>query len=78
MAFSFDEGAAGEGALRLELERLKKKLAAEGLFDDSQKRPLPAIPGQVGLITSPTGAAIRDLLSVLGRRFPALRVLGRS
>lgn len=66
---------AGEGALRLELERLKQKLAAEGLFDESRKRPLPAIPRQVGLITSPTGAAIRDLLSVLERRFPALPVM---
>jgi exodeoxyribonuclease VII large subunit len=66
---------AGEGALRIELERLKQKLAAEGLFDEAQKRPLPAIPRQVGLITSPTGAAIRDLLSVLQRRYPALPVI---
>lgn len=66
---------AGEGALRLELERLKRKLAAEGLFDEAHKRPLPAIPRQVGLITSPTGAAIRDLLSVLQRRYPALPVV---
>jgi len=66
---------AGEGALRLQLERLKQKLAAEGLFDEAKKRPLPIIPRQVGLITSPTGAAIRDLLSVLARRFPALPVV---
>jgi exodeoxyribonuclease VII large subunit len=66
---------AGEGALRLQFERLKLKLAAEGLFDEATKRPLPAIPCQVGLITSPTGAAVRDLLTVLGRRFPALPVL---
>jgi len=66
---------AGEGALRLELERLKKRLAAEGLFDEAQKRRLPAIPRQVGLVTTPTGAAIRDLLSVLKRRFPALPVV---
>ncbi|MCB2262611.1 MAG: exodeoxyribonuclease VII large subunit [Candidatus Thiosymbion ectosymbiont of Robbea hypermnestra] len=66
---------AGEGALRLAFERLKQKLAAEGLFDTAQKQPLPAIPRQVGLITSPTGAAVRDLLTVLERRFPALPVL---
>jgi exodeoxyribonuclease VII large subunit len=65
----------GEGALRLELERLKRRLAAEGLFAESVKRPLPAFPRQVGLITSPTGAAVHDLLTVLGRRFPALPVL---
>jgi exodeoxyribonuclease VII large subunit len=63
---------AGEGALRLEFERLKRKLAAEGLFDEALKRPLPAFPRRVGLITSPSGAAVRDLISVLGRRFPAL------
>lgn len=66
---------AGEGALRLQFERLKQQLAAAGLFDQSAKRPLPSIPRQVGLITSPTGAAVRDLLTVLGRRFPALPVL---
>jgi exodeoxyribonuclease VII large subunit len=66
---------AGDGALRLELERLKQRLAVEGLFDEAQKRPLPAIPRQVGLITSPTGAAIRDLLSVLERRFAAIPVV---
>lgn len=63
---------AGAGALRLEFERLKRKLAAEGLFDPALKRPLPAFPRQVGLITSPSGAAVRDLISVFGRRFPAL------
>jgi exodeoxyribonuclease VII large subunit len=63
---------AGEGALRLEFERLKRKLAAEGLFDPALKRPLPTFPRQVGLITSPSGAAVRDLISVFGRRFPAL------
>ena len=63
---------AGEGALRLEFERIKRKLAAEGLFDPAHKRPLPAFPRQVGLVTSPSGAAVRDLISVFGRRFPAL------
>ncbi len=66
---------AGEGALRLEFERLKQKLVAEGLFDESAKRPLPAFPRQVGLITSPAGAAVRDLLSVLRRRFPVASVV---
>jgi exodeoxyribonuclease VII large subunit len=66
---------AGEGALRLAFEQLKAKLATEGLFDSDRKRPLPQIPKQLGIITSPTGAAIRDLLSVLRRRFPALPVV---
>ncbi|MEJ2592168.1 MAG: exodeoxyribonuclease VII large subunit [Candidatus Thiodiazotropha sp.] len=66
---------AGEGALRLAFEQLKAKLAAEGLFDAERKRPLPRVPRRLGLITSPTGAAIRDLLSVLRRRFPALPVI---
>jgi exodeoxyribonuclease VII large subunit len=66
---------AGEGALRLAFEQLKEKLAAEGLFDSEHKLSLPELPGQLGLITSPTGAAIRDLLSVLRRRFPALPVV---
>ena len=65
----------GEGALRLAFERLRQRLAAEGLFAESIKRPLPAFPRQVGLITSPTGAAVRDLLAVLQRRFSALPVL---
>ncbi len=65
----------GEGALRLAFERLKQQLAAEGLFAESGKRPLPVFPRQVGLITSPTGAAVRDLLAVLKRRFSALPVV---
>lgn len=66
---------AGEGALRLRFERLKQELDAEGLFDEAKKQALPPIPRQVGLVTSPSGAAVRDLLTVLGRRFPALPVL---
>ncbi|MCU7851499.1 MAG: exodeoxyribonuclease VII large subunit [Candidatus Thiodiazotropha sp. (ex Monitilora ramsayi)] len=66
---------SGEGALRLAFEQLKEKLAAEGLFDSEKKRSLPVIPKQIGIITSPSGAAIRDLLSVLKRRFPALPVI---
>ena len=66
---------AGEGALRLAFEQLKGKLAAEGLFAAEQKKTLPALPRQIGLITSPSGAAVRDLLTVLRRRFPAIPVL---
>ncbi|ESQ09131.1 MAG: hypothetical protein N838_20890 [Thiohalocapsa sp. PB-PSB1] len=66
---------AGEGALRVELERLKQQLAAEGLFDEARKRPLPEFPLQVGLITSTSGAALHDLLTVLRRRLPLLPVL---
>ena len=61
---------AGEGALKREFERLKAQLTAEGLFDASRKRALPRLPRRIGVITSATGAAVRDVLSVLGRRFP--------
>ena len=66
---------AGVGALKLEFEQLSAKLAAEGLFDAARKRPLPRLPRRIGVITSPTGAAIRDILHVLARRFPAAAVL---
>lgn len=66
---------SGVGALRREYERLKARLEAEGLFDTSKKRPLPTVPGCIGVVTSPTGAAIRDILNILGRRFPAARVV---
>ena len=66
---------AGDGLLRLAFERLKHKLAAEGLFAEAQKKPIPKFPGCIGVITSPTGAAIRDILSVLKRRFPAIPVI---
>ena len=65
---------AGEGELRRRFELLKKKLAAEGLFDSGRKRPLPLLPRRIGVITSPTGAAIRDILTVLRRRFPSIPV----
>ncbi|MDR2871586.1 MAG: exodeoxyribonuclease VII large subunit [Xanthomonadaceae bacterium] len=65
---------AGEGALRRAFEELKTKLATEGLFDLSRKQPLPAWPRRLAIITSPTGAAIHDVLSVLSRRFPLLDV----
>ncbi|MGA8204552.1 MAG: exodeoxyribonuclease VII large subunit, partial [Woeseiaceae bacterium] len=66
---------AGEGALRRQFEVLKKKLAAEGLFDEGRKRPLPTLPRRIGVITSPSGAAIRDIIRVLGRRFPSAAVV---
>ncbi|MDQ1132858.1 exodeoxyribonuclease VII large subunit [Pseudoxanthomonas winnipegensis] len=65
---------AGEGALRRAFEQLKARLAAEGLFDPARKRPLPAFPRRLAVITSPSGAAVRDVISVLGRRFPLLEV----
>ena len=66
---------AGEGALRRRFEELKQKLQAEGLFDERHKQPLPALPKRIGVITSPTGAAIRDILHILKRRFPTIPVL---
>nr|VFJ55206.1 MAG: Exodeoxyribonuclease VII large subunit [Candidatus Kentron sp. FW]VFJ64109.1 MAG: Exodeoxyribonuclease VII large subunit [Candidatus Kentron sp. FW] len=66
---------AGEGALRRAFEILKKRLAAEGLFDASHKKPRPIIPDRIGVITSPSGAAIRDILTVLKRRLPGIPVL---
>lgn len=65
----------GIGALAIAYEQLKKKLEAEGLFDESRKKPLPKIPRRVGVITSPTGAAVRDIINILGRRFPYAEVL---
>jgi len=66
---------SGIGALRREFEQLKARLEAEGLFDAARKRPLPQVPACIGVVTSPTGAAIRDILNILGRRFPAARVV---
>jgi exodeoxyribonuclease VII large subunit len=63
---------AGEGELRRAFEQLKQRLQADGLFDEARKRALPGLPKHLAIITSPTGAAIRDVLSVLKRRFPAL------
>lgn len=65
----------GVGALYAEYERLKAKLAAEGLFDESKKRALPRFPKKIGIITSPTGAAIRDMINVTGRRYRAAELL---
>lgn len=66
---------AGVGALKREFERLKTRLAAEGLFALERKRPLPRFPRRIGLITSPSGAALRDILHVLQRRYPPAAVL---
>ena len=66
---------AGEGVLKRRFEALKKKLLDEGLFDEDRKQALPTLPNRIGIITSPSGAAIRDILSVLGRRFPAVPVV---
>lgn len=65
---------AGEGALRRALEALKARLQAEGLFETARKRPLPVFPRRIGILTSPSGAAVRDVLSVLRRRFPLIEV----
>jgi exodeoxyribonuclease VII large subunit len=66
---------AGEGELYREFTRLKARLEAEGLFAPERKRPLPAWPRTIGLVTSPTGAALRDMLNVIRRRFPMAEVL---
>jgi exodeoxyribonuclease VII large subunit len=64
----------GHGALQLAFEQLKKKLSAEGLFDPGRKRPLPALPRRVGIVTSPRGAVIADMVQILSRRFPGLHL----
>jgi len=66
---------AGEGELFQEFMRLKQKLEGEGLFDPGRKRPLPRWPKRVGVVTSPTGAALRDVLNVLSRRYPLVEVV---
>ncbi len=65
----------GLGALQLAFEKLKRQLAEEGLFDEAHKQPLPLLPRRIGIVTSPTGAAIRDILHVLRRRFANVHVL---
>lgn len=65
----------GTGALHIAFEQLKKKLEAEGLFDIARKKPLPAYPRRVGVVTSATGAAFRDICNVLGRRFPLAEIV---
>jgi exodeoxyribonuclease VII large subunit len=65
----------GLGALQLAFEQLRSRLEAEGLFDPQRKRPLPRLPARIGVVTSPSGAAIRDVIEVTGRRFPAAPLL---
>src|SRR3989338_8882808 len=65
----------GLGALQAALQQLKEKLAKEGFFDSDRKRPLPILPKKIGIVTSPTGAAIRDMLKVFGRRFADISIL---
>ena len=65
----------GIGALQIAFEQLKAKLQKEGLFDESRKRPIPYLPSRVGVVTSPTGAAIKDILNVLKRRFQNVEVI---
>jgi exodeoxyribonuclease VII large subunit len=66
---------AGLGALKRQFEELRARLDAEGLFAQSRKRPLPSLPARIGVVTSPSGAAVRDILHVLARRFPAVPIL---
>jgi len=66
---------AGRGELQLAFEQLKRKLESEGLFDLAHKKPLPVLPSRIGLITSPKGAAVRDVIRILRRRFPNIHVL---
>ena len=65
----------GIGALYIAYEQLKRKLEAMGLFDSKRKKPIPKIPSRIGIITSPTGAAIRDMINVAGRRFPYAKII---
>ena len=65
----------GAGSLALQFEQLKRKLEGEGLFDQARKQPIPKIPKRIGVITSPSGAAIHDIMNILGRRFPCAEVI---
>ena len=65
---------AGLGELQRRFEELKRKLDAEGLFDEKRKRPIPLLPGRIGVVTSPSGAAIRDFLQIVNRRFPNVTI----
>jgi exodeoxyribonuclease VII large subunit len=66
---------SGVGALQLAFEQLKKRLEAEGLFDEARKKPLPVLPRRIGVVTSPKGAAVRDIIRILRRRFPNLHLI---
>ncbi len=73
--YAYNMEPDGIGSLYVMYEQLKKKLEAEGLFAPERKRPLPKIPSRVGIITSPTGAAVRDMINVTGRRFPYAKII---
>ena len=66
---------AGAGELKAAFERMKKKLAAEGLFDESRKKKIPVFPERIGIVTSPVGAAVQDMMSIIGRRYPPAEIL---
>jgi exodeoxyribonuclease VII large subunit len=66
---------SGVGALQFAFEQLKKRLEAEGLFDDARKKSLPVLPRRIGVVTSPRGAAVRDIIRILRRRFPNLHLM---
>src|SRR6202030_2317935 len=66
---------SGVGALQLAFDQLKKRLDAEGLFDEARKKPLPMLPRRIGVVTSPRGAAVRDIIRILRRRFPNLHLI---
>src|SRR5438105_9425355 len=65
----------GLGALQLAFDQLKARLGAEGLFAETRKRPLPRFPRRIGIVTSPSGAAVRDILRIIGRRFAGLSIV---
>jgi len=65
----------GVGELQIAFDRLKQKLSAEGLFDAERKKPLPEYPGRIGVVTSPTGAALQDMMNILRRRFPCVQLI---
>lgn len=65
----------GKGDLQIAFEQMKERLQKEGLFDEARKRPLPEYPLRIGIVTSPTGAAVQDMISVLSRRFPAVEII---
>lgn len=65
----------GIGSLYIAFEQLKAKLASEGLFDETNKKPIPKIPKRIGVVTSPTGAAVRDIINITGRRFPYAEIV---
>src|SRR5581483_3823849 len=65
----------GEGLLHAQFERLRQMLEAEGLFDEARKRPLPAFPRRIGVVTSPAGAVLHDISTIVGRRWPLAEIV---